>query len=128
RFSGDPLVQREQYVLQSHAGGLYLVAAGAAGVDDAVWDLAYRLGYRQFFPGKTWEVVPHKPTLAIEVDALEAPDYFSRRIWFGYGTWDHDKDAFADWQKKNRVPGAFSLNTGHAYAEIVARNKAEFDA
>ena len=125
RFSKDELVRREQYVLRWHPGGVFVVAAALMGVEDAVWGLAYRLGYRQFFPGATWEIVPHEPKLGVAVDALEQPDFLTRQIFVGFGMWDHDRDAFADWRKKNRIPGAFSLSTGHAFKAFVQRHTQE---
>ena len=62
-------------MLRTHAKGAYLVGATEEGVRNAVWDFLFRLGYRQFFPGKNWEIVPKQPNLAIAVDELEKPDY-----------------------------------------------------
>ncbi|MCU0875993.1 MAG: hypothetical protein MUE50_27010, partial [Pirellulaceae bacterium] len=72
---------RERYLLRSHARGLHLVGATELAVEHAVWDLLYRIGYRQFFPGPTWEVTPEVRDLSVAVDAVESPDYHSRRIW-----------------------------------------------
>src|SRR4051812_17400385 len=60
---------REEYVLHSHAHGLHVIGAKKAGLDHAVWDLLYRIGYRQFFPGPTWEVVPAIRGLTVDVEA-----------------------------------------------------------
>ncbi len=119
--------RREQYLLRSHVRGLYAVGATELAVEHAVWDLLYRLGCRQFFPGRTWEVVPHRRDLRLAVDVNEKPDYLHRRIWYGYGTWDHNAAPLAAWQARNRAPGAFVLNTGHAYERIISRYKGEFD-
>ncbi|HQZ69545.1 MAG TPA: hypothetical protein PLY87_30880, partial [Planctomycetaceae bacterium] len=56
-FESGPF-HREDYVLRSHPNGLYLLGASDLAVSHAIWDLLYRLGYRQFFPGPTWEVIP----------------------------------------------------------------------
>lgn len=48
----DPL-RREEYLLRSHARGVWLIGATELAVNHAVWDFLYRLGYRQFFPGPT---------------------------------------------------------------------------
>jgi len=127
-FNGNGPARREQYLLRSHRRGLYAVAATETGVSHAVWDLLYRLGHRQFFPGKVWEVVPRRNDLRIAVDANEQPDYVHRRIWYGYGTWDYNAAPLAEWRRRNRAPGAFALHTSHAYDGIIRRHKAEFDA
>lgn len=119
---------REAYVLRSHAGGVLVVGATDDAVEDAAWDLLYRLGYRQFFPGPTWEVVPSTPRLAITVDALERPAYLARRIWYGYGAWDYAVTPYREWCIRNRTAGGFSLNSGHAYEHLIRQNKAAFDA
>src|SRR5690606_17285449 len=73
----------EQYLIHTHADGVYLIGATEQAVEHAVWDFLYRLGYRQFFPGKTWEIIPHTPSLSAAIDAFELPDYHSRLIWYG---------------------------------------------
>ncbi len=66
-------------------------------VEHAVWDLLYRLGYRQFFPGKNWEVIPKRSTLSIAVEVHEHPDYYARRIWYGFGPWDYAAKPYQEW-------------------------------
>jgi hypothetical protein len=124
---GDP-TQREDYLLQSHAHGLWLIGATGLAVQHAVWDLLHRLGYRQFFPGPHWEVVPAIRDLRIAVAQREHPAYLARRIWYGFGPWDYAQRPYADWCAKNRATSGLELHTGHAYDGIRAHNKAEFAA
>ena len=87
----------QSYVLQSHAKGLQVIGASELAVEYGMWDLLYRLGYRQFFPGDIWEVVPHATYLELSVDTLEIPDYYDRRICcMGQTQW-------WDWFMKNRL-------------------------
>jgi len=118
---------REDYFLRSHAQGLHAIGATEQAVEHAVWDLLYRLGYRQFFPGEHWEVIPSTPDLAIAVDTRERPAYQARRIWYGYGAWDYAAKPYADWCAKNRATSGIQLNTGHSYDGILKANKAVFD-
>jgi hypothetical protein len=120
------ITDRENYLLRSERDRLLLIGNTSHAVEHAVWDLLYRLGYRQFFPGKTWEVVPHTPSLSVDVDAQESPDYLVRRIWFGYGPLDERAAAYADWCRKNRATSGIELNSGHAYDAIMHRHEAEF--
>lgn len=124
---GD-ITRREDYLLRSHAKGLFVLGATELAVEDAVWDLLHRLGYRQFFPGEHWEIVPGIRDLGIEVDALEHPDYLARRIWYGYGGWDYAQEPYKAWCAKNRARSGIELSTGHAYDGILSANKAEFAA
>lgn len=128
RFAGGGIADREHYLLKSHARGVYVLGATAAGVEHAVWDLLYRLGYRQFFPGRTWEVLPRTPDLGITVNANERPAYYARRIWYGFGLWDHNRKAYQQWCVRNRAVAGFDLRTGHAYDGLIGANKRAFDA
>jgi hypothetical protein len=116
----------EDYLLRSHAKGVWLLGATDLAARHAVWDLLYRLGYRQFFPGKNWEIVPVQPKLSINVDAVERPAYHSRLIWYGFGPWDYAKTPYREWCEKNRAIRGVELNTGHSYDGILGRNKAAF--
>lgn len=118
---------REDYVLRSAADGVWLLGASDLGVRHAVWDLLYRLGHRQFFPGRVWEVIPSQSQLSIQVDVRERPDFYSRRIWYNWGTLDYNAQPYADWCERNRHAQGFRLNSGHAYGGIIAANRAEFD-
>ncbi len=127
-FVADDPLRREEYLLRSHARGLWILGASDMSVQDAVWDLLYRLGYRQFFPTKNWEVIPTTPRLAISVDAFERPSYCSRRFSYGWGPADFAVQTWADWCARNRVNNGFALITNHSYGGIIARHKAEFAA
>ncbi|MDQ3814673.1 MAG: DUF4838 domain-containing protein [Armatimonadota bacterium] len=122
------ITRREDYLLRSHERGVYILGATEMAVEHGVWDLLDRLGYRQFFPGEHWEVGPQRRDLRIEVDSHEHPDYYARRIWYGFGAWDYNAGPYADWCAKNRVTSGIELNTGHAYEAILRRHKKEFDA
>jgi len=125
-FPGGPR-GREDYLLRSAAEGVWLLGASDLAVTHAVWDLLYRLGYRQFFPGRVWEVISVQQRLSIKVDASESPAFCSRRIWYNWGTLDYNAQPYADWCAKNRHAQGFRLNSGHSYEGIIGANKAEFD-
>ena len=120
-------LEREQYSIRSSATGLLIEGTSELALQHAVWDLLHRLGYRQYFPGKAWEVVPDIDRLVVDLDISEQPDYHSRRIWYGYGFWDHNRESWEDWVKKNRMEGGFHLNTGHAYGRLIRSQQDEFD-
>ena len=64
RWAKPAIAAREDYLLHTHPQGAYLLGATEQAVEHAVWDFLYRLGYRQFFPGEHWEVVPTQPSQA----------------------------------------------------------------
>ncbi len=119
---------RETYLLRTHAQGLYLLGATDLALSHAVWDLLYRLGYRQFFPGSTWEVIPPVQDLKLSIDVRETPDFHARRIWYNWGTWGYNEEPYRQWCQRNRMAQGFGLNSGHAYDSILAANAAEFQA
>lgn len=124
----DP-TQREDYLLRSHAMGLQIIGASELAVEYAVWDVLYRLGHRQFFPGPTWEVVPRRADLSLAVDAREHPAFVSRDIGFGFGPWDVRRQAYADWCVRNRIATGVDqpiLSVGHAFDQIRAARKDDF--
>lgn len=127
-FTAEEPMRREQYLLRSRAEGLLAVGATEAAVEAAAADVLYRAGWRRFFPGPAWEVVPSKPGLSLAVDIKTAPAYAARRIWYGLGEAETNWKSFDAWRRRNRVPGAFELETGHAYESIIERNQAEFTA
>jgi hypothetical protein len=117
----------EDYLLRSRAGGVTLIGATEQALEHAVWDFLYELGHRQFFPGEKWEVVPSTQNLSVAVDRFEHPDFNSRLIWPGFGYLPENRERAAEWGKRNRAVAGIRLNTGHAYGNIIRRNKAEFD-
>ncbi|WP_223911151.1 DUF4838 domain-containing protein [Geobacter sp. AOG1] len=122
----DP-TRQEDYLLRSHAKGIHVIGASELAVEDAVWDLLYRIGYRQFFPGPVWEVIPRVRALSAAVDVTEHPAYYARRIWYGFGAGPWSTDAYAQWCERNRAVNGIAINSGHAYEGIIKRNKAAFD-
>ncbi len=117
----------EDYWLHSHAKGLHILGASEHALDHAIWDVLHRLGYRQFFPGPTWEVIPTSKNLSLNVDQHEIPSYYARRIWYGYGVAPWAAKPYADWCAKNRASSGITVSSGHAYQGIAARNQSEFD-
>ncbi len=127
-FASDDPFRREEYLLRTVDGGAYLIGATDLAVQHAVWDFLYRLGYRQYFPGAVWEVVPAIETVRIELDTLEAPDYLARRIWYNWGMrWGYNVKPYNEWQARNRMARGFELRSGHAYGNIHQANKRVFD-
>ena len=126
RFAPEDPFRREEYLLQTHRKGVLLIGATDLAAQHAVWDLLYRLGYRQFFPTESWEIVPHADRLRVSVDVLESPDYVSR-MGPRPPAWG-DRTYWRRWHDRNRMTAGFSLSTGHAYGGIVRANRKAFQA
>jgi|GEM_PF-2473441 len=132
---GDRKMQSEDYILRSFSHGIYIIGATNKGMDHAIWDFLYHLGYRRFFPNPHWEIIPQQTHLTIDINVKEHPDFFFRTIWTtGFG-WHGDLQNYrdkmsqnwAEWAQANRLGGAIKVQSGHAWNTIVAENKAEFD-
>ncbi len=131
---------RERYrILSTPSGDLVISGSSDLAVQHGVWDFLHQLGYRHYFPGDHWEIIPQSEDLSkairahrfVLTQAIEtSPDYASRRIWPGFGFWkdDDSREAHAEWQKHNRMGGGFALNTGHAYGQLIRSQQATFDA
>lgn len=122
------VMERERFSIRTGPSGVRIEGVSDLALQQAAWTLLHHIGYRQFFPGETWEVVPKLERLAVDIEVDEKPDYLSRRIWYGFGFWDHNREAWEDWVRKNRMNGAFRLNTGHVYGQIIRYHQEVFDA
>lgn len=123
----DP-TRSEDYVIRIHGNGVYIGGASDVAVRHAAWALLYELGYRQFFPGEAWEIVPSISELATNARIKASPDWYGRRFGIHYRLWEQNEARVAAWNERNRMGQGIVLNTNHAYAQIVSRNQAEFDA
>ena len=119
--------KRETYTIKTSRDLVVLSGVTTHATRNATWDFLHRLGYRQFFPGKNWEIVPRHKSFTLNLDIKESPDYVGRRIWYGFGLWDHNPLAYRTWCQRNRMAEAFKLHTGHAYGNLIHRNQAIFD-
>ena len=126
-FDPDDPFRQDEYLLRSHDDGLYVLGATPLAVSHAVWDCLHRLGYRRFFPAKTWEIIPRLPRLALEVDGFVAPDFVFHRF-SGIG-WDVENTVppFKEWAERNRMTAGFDLVNRHIYQAIVRRFQKEFE-
>ncbi|MBK8095233.1 MAG: DUF4838 domain-containing protein [Verrucomicrobiaceae bacterium] len=122
------LTEREDYSLLSKKGAVVIRGRSAKAVRHAVWDLLHRCGFRQLLPGKKWEIVPRVPSLSIDVNVEESPDYHARRIWAGFGYLKEREADCEQWNIRNRATSGILLNSGHAYDGIMRRHEAEFAA
>ncbi|MDO8544532.1 MAG: DUF4838 domain-containing protein [Opitutaceae bacterium] len=122
----DAITAREDYRLRSEPGRLLLIGQTPAAVEHAMWDLLHRLGYRQFFPGQTWEIVPPLSSLSIDIDVTVSPNYHARRIWFGFGALKEREAVYDEWCRRNRATSGIALNSGHSYLAMMSRHQGEF--
>lgn len=132
----DPadVLRREEYLIHSDGKTLWLVGASDAGASHAVWDFLHRLGYRQYFPGDNWEIVPKKDDLTADFTVFETPAYTTRHFAWHYGNWSDLEAGTTQWAVRNRIalpavfPEVFVLRTSHVYGAIINRFRETFDS
>jgi len=123
-FPTDDPLRQDQYMLRSHGDGVYVIGASSTGVTLAVWDLLHRLGYRLYFPTDAWEVIPQREDLKLSVDAVERPDFVTRRAPRG-APWSNN-ELWERWRRRNRVLSSFRLDTAHSYGRVYRARRATF--
>jgi hypothetical protein len=128
RWSAPDIAQREDYLIGARGRGAMLLGASDLAVEHAVWDFLYQLGYRQFFPGERWEVVPSIPDLSFDFQVRASPSYRSREIWYEYEGLDaYRKAPYRQWAMRNRARSGTDLRINHSYPAIIRALKSEFD-
>jgi hypothetical protein len=68
--SGADPTLNEAFVIKPVGGQLWLVGKTQLGVRHAVSRFLRELGYRYFFQGRNWEVIPSSPTLSYSGDSV----------------------------------------------------------
>lgn len=119
---------RDDYLLHTHKNGLLLIGAWDLGAQNAMWDFLGRQGYRQYFPGPVWEIIPRKNRIEVSYDEIQEPDYLMRTVWYSGGMYPERAKLLSDWRRKNRMESGVYINAGHMYEGLLKRHKAEFEA
>lgn len=123
----DPALPLEGYSLRTEDGGAVLRGGSPRALETAAAELLHRAGYRRFFPGPHWEVVPSRPDLSVSADVSREPSFATRSIWYSDAAAPGDRAALGEWKRRNGLIGP-TLDTGHSYEETLRRHKAVFDA
>lgn len=123
---------REAYVLRTEPNRVRLIGTTDLGVSHAAFAFLESLGCRWFFPAPEWEVVPAIADLRADGDKDDRPALLARRIWYGYGFFEHGPKAkapqdYAAWARRNRMAQSFAVNAGHAWQNVIHDNKTLFE-
>lgn len=116
----------EAFLLHSTTRRLYVIGSTDLAVQDGIFTLLHQLGCRWFFPHQAWTVIPRKRRIRIEISTVQSPDYYYRRIWYGWGPrTDRLREDYQAWQRHNRQLGWFQVDCGHAYERFCPHTLAE---
>ncbi|MEY4939295.1 MAG: hypothetical protein RIQ93_1030 [Verrucomicrobiota bacterium] len=124
----SPVVARDDYLLRTEAGRVWLIGRTLFGVRNALWDFFHRVGFRQYFPGPHWEIWPVNPSLSVALEAFETPAFYSRYLFLGGSQSALTKAHYEQWRVRNRMDSGFKLQTQHSYGSVVKRNPEFFAA
>ena len=136
----DPtdILGQDKYVLRTHQNGnktgIYLIGASPRAARFAAADLFRRWGYRQFFPGTNWEVVPyvHDVEAAIaEHDVTGEPSAPVRTFLYDSGIDDGPRSVepplFDKWTLVNRAVSEVQIRAQHKMEGLYASDPTYFD-
>jgi hypothetical protein len=125
RFDG-----KEAYAIRCEGKRVLLLGAADQGVSHAAFRFLEALGCRWFFPAREWEVIPRRSELVADINLVDRPALLSRRIWYGYGTFDRNlpqtREDYEGWARHNRMGASLKIYAGHAWQNIIASNKQTF--
>ncbi len=116
----DVKLEREEFLLRSRGGSLFLAAETEVGMSHAIYALLEKLGCRWYFPGELWEVIPDVPQLTIEVDEIQRPDFPDVRLCvFVYANKSRViRQDTSDWNRRNRMTNYLNASTSHVWCGI----------
>ena len=109
----------EGFSIRGDGQSAYLLARSSLGLRQAVTTFLMEQGCRWFFPGRAWEVIPHKPTIQVTSDLRQSPSFATeRRLWYGYGAYPSSARDHHEWMLYNRMGGPVSMSIGHTWAGL----------
>ena len=119
----------DDYILISIGGTMRILGKDHETLERAVWHFLHILGYRQYMPTDTWEIVP-KAVNAFNVNI----GYVGNKVFAHNGilgglksaNFMETKDLINEWMKKNRLSTAFSMDDHQMWQKIVGENSDEF--
>ncbi|MBL7739737.1 MAG: DUF4838 domain-containing protein [Chitinophagaceae bacterium] len=117
----------DAFLLTGNGRQVVIKANYFLGLYNGVFSYLRHLGFRYYFPNPDWHVYPVSLNLYPIINVEGKPSFDHRRLWYGYGTGSKKADAdYNFWFMANRLGGSLDLSFGHAYDDIVYRNKEIF--
>jgi Domain of unknown function (DUF4838) len=119
----------DDYVLVTHQRSVGLIGKSALQVERAVWRFLDLLGYRQYMPTPTWEIVPAYTDIRVHLSARESSRFAVLNFAYNAcGLMPWAVSPIEDWKRKNLIYSPSTIAYGHAWGAIVQGNQTEFDA
>lgn len=130
----------EAFGIRTEARRLLLLGGDTRGVSHAASRFLELLGYRRYYPGAEWEIVPSLPNLSFGRNETDRPSILARKIWFAFGgptdpyivnveSEDHRaRKELSEWDRQNRLGETFKAQVNHTWQGIYDANKEEYEA
>ena len=129
----------EAYGIRTEEKRLLLLGGGEPGVSHAVARFLELLGYRRFYPGLEWEIIPSIPKLSFDLNETDRPAILSRNMWHAFGLPNEPsivegtpegrairaKTDITSWFRQNRLGFTFLVYAAHNYG--LPKEKADFN-
>jgi len=129
----------EAYGIRTEEKRLLLLGGGEPGVSHAVARFLELLGYRRFYPGLEWEILPSIPKLSFGRNETDRPAILSRNMWHDFGLPSdpfivegtpeertiRTKTDIPSWFRQNRLGSTFLVFSAHNYG--LPKGKADFN-
>lgn len=122
-LAAGKLKDRESYVIDAHTKGLRIMGVSDLGAQNGMWDFLRRLGYRQYFPGPAWEVLPNLDRVEFVGRVVGKPDYAMRLFWYSGNTVPERREMLEDWKRKNRMQSGIEIKAGHSWETLLSQLK-----
>ncbi len=120
-------VSEEKFSVSADGKMILISGNSNLAVQHGVFAWLEALGFRFYFPHPDWHIIPRNPDLFKKYKLVTSPSYLHRRIWYEYGTGSPKADSdYIFWNIANRLGGTLHASFGHAYDDIVLRNKETF--
>ncbi len=122
--------RKEAFAIVSSGKKLYISGNSIAGVQYGIYRYLELLGYRWFFPGENWTIIPELKKLDSKINLVEQP-YFLQRDFFGTGGFGGKlpidpemklQKKWEQWKKRNFLGGEIRIS-GHAGEAFNRANK-----
>lgn len=117
----------ESFYIKADRNSLKIIGETRKAVEHGIFFYLHHLGYRYYFANPNWHFYPALKSVFKPIEGVFGPDYLNRRIRYNYGTGSEKASShFNLWQKANLIGESFPGFTGHAYDEIIKRNRKTF--
>jgi hypothetical protein len=119
----------ESSIVKSTKKGVVIIGNSDQAIRNGVFIYLEAVGFRYYFPHPDWYIVPERiRNLYPSINYSGTPSFDHRRIWYGYGSVGSKMadENYRFWFMANKLGGSMDAVVGHAYDDIVEKNKEVF--